>query len=215
MDIYNDRTRIYSSQYIQAKIAERDYSSSLTGQAYKVFRVKNGKLYPPMVDNIGGVDTPVGVWLEAEEGEFAGLSKTGRKQVKSSGGGTLAYRPGWHLGEQPRAKQFDRSFGWEFVDIEDGVQIDKTVRTYSSFIRNHAKLQNVGKLFYIQELDDYVQVVDYNAPYFPYDFVWALCDYVMDISYQDEATEYGYYRTSDDGTYKTNADGTIYRSDKF
>jgi hypothetical protein len=65
-----------------------------TGKAYKVFRVKNGKLYPPMVANAGGKDTPVGVWLEAEEGEFAGLSKTGRKQVKSTGSGTLSYRPG-------------------------------------------------------------------------------------------------------------------------
>ena len=79
------------------------------GIAYKVFKVKNGKLYPPMVANSGNEPTPVGVWLEAEEGEFAGLSKTGRKQVKSSGGGTLAYRPGWHLGDIPLAKQFYRT----------------------------------------------------------------------------------------------------------
>ena len=56
-----------------------------------------------MVANPGGEDTPIGVWLEAEEGEFAGLSKTGRKQVKSIGSGTLSYRPGWHLGDIPRA----------------------------------------------------------------------------------------------------------------
>ena len=79
------------------------------GIAYKVFRVKNGKLYPPMVANAGGADTPIGVWLDAEEGEFAGLSKTGRPQVKQAKGGqTLAYRPGWHLGDVPRAPQFDR-----------------------------------------------------------------------------------------------------------
>lgn len=79
------------------------------GIAYKVFRVKNGKLYPPMVSNSGNEPTPVGVWIEAEEGEFAGLSKTGRMQVKSSQGGTLSYRPGWHLGDIPLAKQFYRT----------------------------------------------------------------------------------------------------------
>lgn len=79
------------------------------GKAYKVFRVKNGKLYPPMVANSGNEPTPIGVWLEAEEGEFAGLSKTGRKQVKSTQGSTLSYRPGWHLGDIPLAKQFYRT----------------------------------------------------------------------------------------------------------
>ena len=82
------------------------------GIAYKVFRVKNGKLYPPMVANPGNEDTPIGVWLDAQEGEFAGLSKTGRPQVKSTGSGNLAYRPGWHLGDVPRAKQFDRLKEW-------------------------------------------------------------------------------------------------------
>lgn len=85
-----------------------------TGKGYKVFYLKDGKLYPPMVANLGGVDTPVGVWLDAEEGTRAGVSKTGRPQVKQGGkgtqggSGTLAYRPGWHLGEIPYAIQFNR-----------------------------------------------------------------------------------------------------------
>lgn len=84
-----------------------------TGIGYKVFVVKKGKLYPPMV-NPTGKDTPVGVWLDAEDGVRAGESKTGRPQVKAGGpgtqggGGTLAYRPGWHLGEYPLATQFNR-----------------------------------------------------------------------------------------------------------
>ena len=90
-------------------VAPNDYSPKITGTAYKVFRVKNGKLYPPMVANPGGADTPIGVWLTADEGEFAGLSKTGRPQVKAIGSGTLAYRPGWHLGDIPLAKQFYRT----------------------------------------------------------------------------------------------------------
>lgn len=81
---------------------------------YKVFVVKDGKLYPPMVANPNAADTPVGVWLNADIGERAPDSKTGRMQVKAGGKGTqggsgsLAFRPGWHLGEVPVASQFDR-----------------------------------------------------------------------------------------------------------
>ena len=56
--------------------------------AYKVFYAKDGGLYPPMVANPGGEPTPVGVWLDADVGEMAGTSATGRLQVKSGGKGT-------------------------------------------------------------------------------------------------------------------------------
>ena len=85
-----------------------------TGIGYKVFYQKDGKLYPPMVANPGGVDTPVGVWLDAEAAPVVGQTKTGRPQVKAGGkgtqggSGTLAFRPGWHLGEIPYALQFGR-----------------------------------------------------------------------------------------------------------
>lgn len=144
--------------YMEEAVAP-DYSPKQTGKAYKVFRVKNGKLYPPMVANPGGADTPVGVWLTAEEGEFAGVSKTGRPQVKSIGSGTLSYRPGWHLGDIPRASQFDRT------NKETGEKE------------------------------------------FPKDFVWAECDYVMDVDYQPESDEQGYMRMG--------KDGKPYRSDKY
>ena len=189
------------------KVSENDYSNSIKGIAYKVFRVKDGKLYPPMVANPNGEDTPIGVWLDAEEGEFSGLSKTGRKQVKSIGSGTLAYRPGWHLGDKPRAKQFDRSFGWKFVDPVDELEVIDTVKTYTAFINKFAKVGNVGNVYYISDIDSYVEVTDNNAPYFPYDFIWAECEYVMDINYQDEADEQGYMRTK--------PDGSQYRSDKY
>lgn len=87
--------------------------------AYKLFVAKNGKLYPPMVANPDGQDTPVGVWLDAAEGKLATdkdgnpiTNTLGRNKVKAGGkgtqggSGTLAYRPGWHLGEVPEAKQF-------------------------------------------------------------------------------------------------------------
>ena len=139
------------------------YAPKKSGIAYKVFKVKNGKLYPPMVANAGGADTPVGVWLDAEEGEFAGLSKTGRPQVKSTGSGNLSYRPGWHLGDIPRAKQFDR--------------LNKETGKYE----------------------------------FPKDFVWAECEYAMDVDYQPESDARGYERT------KIDKDGNVitYKSDKY
>ena len=193
---------------VLAKVSENDYSDSVKGTAYKVFRVKNGKLYPPMVANPGGEDTPVGVWLDAEEGEFAGLSKTGRPQVKQAKGGqTLAYRPGWHLGDVPRAKQFDRSLSWQAVELEDGDDVAGTVKTYNTFINSYAKNSNIGKIFFVEDLNEYMQIVNDNAPYFPYDFVWAECEYLMDIDYQAEADEQGYMRT--------NPDGSSYRSDKY
>lgn len=84
------------------------------GIGYKVFVLKDGKLYPPMVANPDGAATPVGVWLDADAAPIEGESKTGRPQVKQGGKGTqggsgkLAYRPGWHLGVVPYAIQFNR-----------------------------------------------------------------------------------------------------------
>lgn len=84
------------------------------GVGYKVFVLKDGKLYPPMVANPDGAATPVGAWLDADAAPIAGESKTGRPQVKQGGKGTqggsgkLAYRPGWHLGVVPYAIQFNR-----------------------------------------------------------------------------------------------------------
>lgn len=84
------------------------------GIGYKVFVLKDGKLYPPMVANPNGAATPVGVWLDADAAPIAGESKTGIPQVKQGGKGTqggsgkLAYRPGWHLGVVPYAIQFNR-----------------------------------------------------------------------------------------------------------
>lgn len=89
-----------------------------TIKGYKVFVVfesKPGQLFPPMVANPGGESTPVGVWLNADAAPRAADSKTGRMQVQAGGKGTqaskqqLAYRPGWHLGDLPKATQFLRT----------------------------------------------------------------------------------------------------------
>ena len=130
---YSDVTKniIRSIEQAYVKTANGEVANSETGEdvsfslrqkpepkkkgiGYKVFVLKDGKLYPPMVANPDGAATPVGVWLDADAAPIAGESKTGRPQVKQGGKGTqggsgkLAYRPGWHLGIVPYAIQFNR-----------------------------------------------------------------------------------------------------------
>lgn len=130
---YSDVTKniIRSIEQAYVKTAKGEITNSETGEdvsfslrqkpepkkkgiGYKVFVLKDGKLYPPMVANPNGASTPVGVWLDADAAPIAGESKTGRPQVKQGGKGTqggsgkLAYRPGWHLGVVPYAIQFNR-----------------------------------------------------------------------------------------------------------
>ena len=130
---YSDVTKniIRSIEQAYVKTANGEVTNSETGEdvsfslrqkpepkkkgiGYKVFVLKDGKLYPPMVANPDGAATPVGVWLDADAAPIAGESKTGRPQVKQGGKGTqggsgkLAYRPGWHLGLVPYAIQFNR-----------------------------------------------------------------------------------------------------------
>ena len=73
-----------------------------TIKAYKLLRIdrKTGKLYPLFVG--AKEETPIGVWLDADEGEMTTDKKTGTQKVKSKLG-NLAYRPGWHLGDIPLA----------------------------------------------------------------------------------------------------------------
>lgn len=119
-----------------------------TGIGYKVFVLKNGELYPPMVANPDGAATPVGVWLDADAAPIAGQSKTGCNQVKAGGKGTqggsgkLAYRPGWHLGEIPYALQFNRidengnkelfpaNFVWAEVEYANDVDYQEEAMSY-------------------------------------------------------------------------------------
>lgn len=80
---------------------------------YKVFALKNGKLYPPVVANQGGSDTPTDKWLPCQCPPIVGYTAAEhRPQVATGGKGTarnlgnLSFRPGWHLGLIPFAKQF-------------------------------------------------------------------------------------------------------------
>ena len=138
---------LYRSDDTMYRIRE-DAAPQNTGIGYKVFVLKNGELYPPMVANPNGEATPVGVWLDADAAPIAGQSKTGRNQVKAGGKGTqggsgkLAYRPGWHLGVIPYASQFNRidengdktlfpaNFVWAEVEYANDVDYQEEAMSY-------------------------------------------------------------------------------------
>ena len=116
---HDERGRFTTGPKARNPMIRTDPPPQKTKIAYKVFVARDGKLYPPMVANPDGMDTPVGVWLDAAEGTKATdkdgnpiTNTLGRNKVKAGGkgtqggSGTLAYRPGWHLGELPEAKQF-------------------------------------------------------------------------------------------------------------
>ena len=128
------------------------------GIGYKVFVLKDGKLYPPMVANPDGAATPVGVWLDADAAPIEGESKTGRPQVKQGGKGTqggsgkLAYRPGWHLGVVPYAIQFNRKDAegnktlfpknFVFAEVEYAADVDYQDEARQEGINPSGKYQN-------------------------------------------------------------------------
>ena len=128
------------------------------GIGYKVFVLKDGKLYPPMVANPDGAATPVGVWLDADAAPIAGESKTGRPQVKQGGKGTqggsgkLAYRPGWHLGVVPYAIQFNRKDAdgnktlfpknFVFAEVEYAADVDYQEEALQEGINPSGKYQH-------------------------------------------------------------------------
>lgn len=142
-----DDDTLYRSDDTMYRIRE-DAAPQNTGIGYKVFVLKNGELYPPMVANPNGEATPVGVWLDADAAPIAGQSKTGRNQVKAGGKGTqggngkLAYRPGWHLGVIPYALQFNRidengdktlfpaNFVWAEVEYANDVDYQEEAMSY-------------------------------------------------------------------------------------
>ena len=174
---YSDVTKniIRSIEQAYVKTAKGEVTNSETGEdvsfslrqkpepkkkgiGYKVFVLKDGKLYPPMVANPNGAATPVGVWLDADAAPIAGESKTGRPQVKQGGKGTqggsgkLAYRPGWHLGVVPYAIQFNRKdadgnktlfpANFVFAEVEYAADVDYQEEARKEGINPSGKYQH-------------------------------------------------------------------------
>jgi len=96
-------------------------------KAYKLFRIKNGVLFPLYVN--ASTPTPLGEWLPATSGEMTNDGKVKSKL------GKLAYRPGWHcslypiathIGAKANPKDSKPSFRpndqvWAEVEIEDSI----------------------------------------------------------------------------------------------
>mgnify|MGYP004657818279 FL=1 len=105
------------------------------GVGYKLFKVKTsqkGKLFPLYV--LSDKETPVGVWIKAEEG----TKSSDGFHVKSKLG-DLCYRPGWHLSDYPLATHIGKKdsngniYGihkdevWCEVEYSDEVNYQMTV----------------------------------------------------------------------------------------
>lgn len=100
--IYNEGTWDSNNADIRYQLRDPNNPPKKTIKAYKLLRVmksKPGKLFPLFVD--ADIDTPIGVWLDAQEGATV-VDNKGNTKVKSKLG-PLAYRPGWHLGDLPFA----------------------------------------------------------------------------------------------------------------
>lgn len=131
-----------------------------TAIGYKVFYLKDGKLYPPMVKNPGGSDTPMNVWIDANAGDITTYSKTGRPQIEKGGEGThcstglLAYRPGWHLGTVPIAKFRNQQ-----------VEKKTTITKANKFLNNKEKtMKNSEKDITAKKLQNYIENLKIKYP---------------------------------------------------
>ena len=94
-------------------------------KAYKLFRTKNGKLYPLYI--YAKEETPIGVWIEAK----VGIVTEDGNHVKSKLG-NLALRPGWHSCGLPYAGHIGKRSGdrkllqasdtvWCEIEISDNI----------------------------------------------------------------------------------------------
>lgn len=91
-------------------------------RTYKLFRVKDGKLYPLYVE--AKRELPIGKWLLASIGE-----KADETHVKASGcGGKLALRPGFHSCFVPWTNWIGKRMNGELVQRKDTVWAECEVR---------------------------------------------------------------------------------------
>lgn len=94
---YAGKGRVVSDTIGKAlEVASEVFAPEKTVKAYKLFKQRDGKLYPLYVG--ANEEVPLGQWLKAKPGE---LLPSGKVKAEISGG--LAYRPGWHAGDLPVA----------------------------------------------------------------------------------------------------------------
>lgn len=85
-----------------------------TAIGYKAFYLKDGKLYPPMVRNPDGKETPMGLWLKASTPKSIPYIDAPGTRIECGGEGTycnktyIPFRPGFHIEQIPYEKQFEK-----------------------------------------------------------------------------------------------------------
>ena len=96
-------------------------------KAYKLFRMKKGKLYPLYV--LSNKETPIGEWVLAESGELQSNGK-----VKAKLGNGLAYRPGWHCSTLPTCQHIGKKMAdGSLARREDNVWAEVEVSSYMDY----------------------------------------------------------------------------------
>lgn len=104
-------------------------------KAYKLFRIKNNKLYPLYI--YANEELPMNTWIDAKVGELA----PDGNHVKSKGLGNLALRPGFHLTEFPLADHIGKRMPdgtlaqakdtvWCEVEISSDIDYTESVRVF-------------------------------------------------------------------------------------
>jgi hypothetical protein len=91
----NEEADCYGERVDEVVLLPKEIHPKKTVKGYKLFRTKNGKIYPLYVKANDAI--PIGKWIEAEIGE---MSPRGKVKSKL---GDLAFRPGWHSGDMPIA----------------------------------------------------------------------------------------------------------------
>ena len=84
----------------------------MIAKGYKMFRIKDGRLYPLYV--LANKETKMNEWLDAEDGPMV----DGKVKSKL---GKLAYRPGWHIAEIPNSPWIGKKENGELVRRVDNV----------------------------------------------------------------------------------------------
>lgn len=120
-------------------------------KTYKLFRVKNGKLYPLFV--LADKETPFNKWLDAEEGE---TKETGKVKSRL---GDLAYRPGWHSSALPLATHIGQKVNGEIKYMHDNhVWVE-------CYINNTVDYQNEAKSKGKSPKNQYLKRIPVNGFY--------------------------------------------------
>lgn len=115
-------------------------------KAYKLFRAKEGKLYPLFVHH--NKELPVNVWINAEEGVKTLINNNIKVKSKL---GNLAFRPGFHSGDLPIATHIGikenqkvkyRRYNEVWCEVEISDKINYQKEAYKNGLKKSGKFNS-------------------------------------------------------------------------